>query len=102
MAFTVPAAASETLQDAEPTVGLQSRLVPELGAGVDPSVVYQIETFPIGTGVVAFVLPASVMVTLSGKFCLPEEGEIVGMVVVVVEQEEENLLPVALGAGMSR
>ncbi len=81
------------MQDVEPTIGLQSRLVPELGAGVDPSVVYQIETFPIGTGVVELVLPASVMVTVSGKFCLPEDGEIVGMVVVVVEHEEEKVLP---------
>ncbi len=61
---------------------------------------YQMETFPIGTGVVELVLPASVRVTVSGKSCLPEEGEIVGMVVAVVEQEEENVLPVALGAGM--
>ena len=46
IAFTVAALASTILQDVEPTVGLQSRLVPELGAGVEPSVVYQMETLP--------------------------------------------------------
>jgi hypothetical protein len=74
--------------------------VPEWGAGVDPSVVYQIETFPIGTGDVLLVFPASVRVTLSGKLCGPEAGEIVGVVVMIGEHEEENVFPVALGAGM--
>jgi hypothetical protein len=76
--------------------------VPECGAGVDPSVVYQMETFPIGTGVVLLVFPASVKVTVRGKLCGPEAGAIVGVVVVVVEHEEENVFPLALGGGMSR
>jgi hypothetical protein len=67
---------------------------------VDPSVVYQIETFPIGTGAVLLVFPASVNVTVSGKLCGPEAGEIVGVVVMIGEHEEENVFPVALGAGM--
>jgi hypothetical protein len=40
------------VQDEAP-VGLQSALVPELGTGVLPSVVYQIEVFAFGSGVVA-------------------------------------------------
>jgi hypothetical protein len=69
---------------------------------VDPSVVYQIETFPIGTGVVLLVFPPSVKVTGSGKPCGPEAGEMVGIVVEIAEHEEENVLPVALGGGMPR
>ena len=68
-----------------------------MGGGIDPSVVYQIETFPIGTGAVLLVLPASVKVTVSGKLCGPEAGEIVGVVVMIGEHEEENVFPVALG-----
>ncbi len=67
---------------------------------MDPSVVYQIETFPIGSGVVLLVFPASVTVTVSGKLCGPDAGEIVGIVVMIGEHEEENVFPVALGAGM--
>jgi hypothetical protein len=76
--------------------------VPELGVGVDPSVVYQIEMFPIGKGVVLLVFPASVKVTARGKPCGPEAGEMAGIVVLIAEQEEENVLPVALGGGISR
>jgi hypothetical protein len=102
MALTVPAAAREMVQEVEPMAGLQSWLVPELGAGADPSVVYQIETFPIGTGVVLLVFPASVKVTARGKLCAPEAGAMAGIVVVIGEHEEENVLPVALGGGMPR
>jgi hypothetical protein len=99
-AFTVPAAASEILHDVEPTVGLQSWLVPELIAGVDPSVVYQMETLPCGTGVVEEVFPASLRVTVTGRETAPEAGEIVGVVVVVVEHEVEKMLPVDAGAAI--
>jgi hypothetical protein len=88
IAFTVPAAATAILQEVEPTVGLHSWLVPAFGAGVDPSVVYQMETLPCGTGVVEEVFPASVMVTVRGKEALPEAGEMVGVVVVIAEQDE--------------
>ena len=58
---------------------------------MDPSVVYQIETFPIGTGVVLLVFPASVKVTGRGKLCGPEAGEMVGIVVEIAEHEEEKV-----------
>jgi hypothetical protein len=100
IAFTVPAAATAMLHEVDPTVALQSLLVPELGAGVDPSVVYQMETLPCGTGVVDEVFPASVRVTVRGKEAFPEAGEMVGAVVVIAEQDEVYALPVWLGAGL--